>query len=569
MLAGSSRWSWWSTFLFITHQPTLSWQLSARDGDGNVQVDSSRFPNGIKYLADYAHGLGLKLGIYSSAGTKTCAGRAGSLGYETLDALFYAEAGVDYLKYDNCYYDAPWPQTVDAYSARYRAMRDALNSTGRHIYYSMCIWGIERPWLWGSDVANSWRTTQDIKNDWGSLIRVADNSNRLAAYASPGSWNDLDGLEIGNVGNGGNGGSEGAFGLTLGEASAQFAIWAAVKSPLLLSLNLTAPSAEVMKVITASEVIAVSQDPLGVAADVVASAGPEVVYAGPLSGAARVVVFWNRGTYHAWPYDSNASTTPCDPLSFVDCPATSVNMSIALDKVGYDLDRRVFVRDLIAELDLDATVISPDGVLTLDVPAHGVRIVKLTPEHPGTETLDELWRPWDDFCADDTDESPDDDDGQGLPWQSIAMVTIIVAAAEGVAIVNMRIPATRQATPTLSAAASGASAGSQGRPRSLNDDAGYLGPGRVHSRTWSGGSLGSGQGSGYSRLESVGEEDSDEARSSAERSSEGPGAIDDMTKRAVSVSVSGGADMGAEAGGRSGRTISDTAIKRNVGTWLS
>jgi hypothetical protein len=58
-------------------------------------------------------------------------------------------------------------------------------------------------------------------------------------------------------------------------------------------------------------------------------------------------------------------------------------------------------------------------------------------------------------------------------------------------------------------------------------------------------------------------------RSSAERSSEGPGAIDDMTKRAVSVSVSGGADMGAEAGGRSGRTISDTAIKRNVGTWLS
>ena len=117
------------------------------------QVDTSRFPSGIKYLADYAHNHGLKLGIYSSAGTKTCAGRAGSLGYETQDAQFYASAGVDYLKYDNCYYDEPWPQSVEGYNARYRRMRDALNATGRPIVYS-----IHGP----TDVpgiANLWRTT--------------------------------------------------------------------------------------------------------------------------------------------------------------------------------------------------------------------------------------------------------------------------------------------------------------------------------------------------------------------------------------------------------------------------
>ena len=235
------------------------------------------------------------------------------------------------------------------------------------------------------------------------------------------------------MGNGGNGGSEGAFRLTDGEAAAQFAIWAAMKSPLLLSLNLTSPSAHVMKTITSAEVIAVSRDALGVAADVVSILGPHVVYAGPLIGGTRVVVMWNRGTYAFWPGDRNASSTACNPLSFEDCPDTAANLSIGLAKVGYEVSRKIHVRDLYAERDLDGDVLSSDGVLTLEVPAHGVRIVKLTPLTPGV--LDDLWRPWEDGLWDDgSDDTWDDDsehNGKGLPWHPIAMVAIIVAAAEG------------------------------------------------------------------------------------------------------------------------------------------
>ena len=112
------------------------WQQSARTSDGRVQVSES-FPSGMKSLGDYLHKKGMLFGLNSSAGTHTCEGRAGGMDYEVADARDYASWGVDYLKYDNCYNEGR--PAIE----RYTAMRDALNQTGRPIFYSICNWGDE------------------------------------------------------------------------------------------------------------------------------------------------------------------------------------------------------------------------------------------------------------------------------------------------------------------------------------------------------------------------------------------------------------------------------------------
>ncbi len=145
------------------------WQVS-RDADGNIVADPKRFPSGIKALADYVHSKGLKFGIYSDAGEKTCAGRPGSMGHEYQDALMYAKWGVDYLKYDWC--NTGKRNAEEAYST----MRDALKATGRPIVFSMCEWGTAKPWLWAKDVGNLWRTTSDISDKWSGAKKWPDGS---------------------------------------------------------------------------------------------------------------------------------------------------------------------------------------------------------------------------------------------------------------------------------------------------------------------------------------------------------------------------------------------------------
>jgi len=152
------------------------------------------FPDGMKAVADYVHSKGLKFGIYSSAGVKTCAGYPGSLGYETQDAQSYAEWGVDYVKYDNCYNTG-----IPAWN-RYADMRLALNSTGRDIFYSICNWGNENVTEWGHLRSNSWRTTWDIQNTWQSMKGNFLQNQLNAKNAHPGGWNDPDMLIIGNGG---------------------------------------------------------------------------------------------------------------------------------------------------------------------------------------------------------------------------------------------------------------------------------------------------------------------------------------------------------------------------------
>jgi len=220
------------------------WQ-SGRTSDGKIVVDP-RFPHGIKPLADYAHSKGLKFGLYSDAGTNTCQGRPGSLGYEEIDAKTYAEWGVDYLKYDNCYNGGTKPEV------RYPPMRDALNKSGRHIFFSMCEWGVDSPAKWARTVGNSWRTTGDISDSWQSMTNIIDENDQWADYAQPGGWNDPDMLEVGNGG------------MTTEEYRTHFSLWALAKAPLIIGCDITKMSADTKEILMNTEVIAVNQDPLGV-----------------------------------------------------------------------------------------------------------------------------------------------------------------------------------------------------------------------------------------------------------------------------------------------------------------
>ena len=155
------------------------WQLS-RDKDGNIVADPQHFPSGMKALADYVHSKGLKFGVYSDAGSKTCAGRPGGRGHEFQDGLMYASWGVDYLKYDWC------NTTTQNAQASYALIREALNASGRPIVLSICEWGTAKPWLWGAEVGgNLWRTTGDIMDKWDGTERI---QQRHARHSRQAGW---------------------------------------------------------------------------------------------------------------------------------------------------------------------------------------------------------------------------------------------------------------------------------------------------------------------------------------------------------------------------------------------
>jgi alpha-galactosidase len=254
------------------------WALPTRDANGKLVPDPVRFPNGIKAVADYVHSKGLKLGIYTSAGTKTCnsAGFPGALGHEYSDAQQFADWGVDYLKYDNCN-----NQGVDA-KLRYTTMRDALKATGRPIVYSICEWGQNQPWEWASDVGHLWRTTGDISDSWGSMLSILKQNLPLAPHAGPGHWNDPDMLEVGNGG------------MTDTEYRSHFSMWSIMAAPLLIGSDLRKASAATFDILDNKEVIAVDQDPLGEQGTVLSSEGGRWVVAKKLKDGSRAVALFNE-----------------------------------------------------------------------------------------------------------------------------------------------------------------------------------------------------------------------------------------------------------------------------------
>ncbi|XP_057778410.1 alpha-galactosidase 3-like [Salvia miltiorrhiza] len=255
------------------------WSEVERDSEGDMVPDSKAFPSGLKALADYVHSKGLKIGIYSDAGLHTCQLRPGSLKYENDDAELFASWGIDYLKYDNCFNLGIDPKE------RFPTMRDALNATGRTIFYSLCEWGLDDPALWASKIGNSWRTTDDIEDTWESMTAIADINDKWAAYAGPGGWNDPDMLEVGNGG------------MTHQEYRSHFSIWALMKAPLIIGCDVRNMTTESYEILTNEEVIAVNQDSLGVQGRKVYTYGPDGCYqiwAGPLSGQRTAIVLWNR-----------------------------------------------------------------------------------------------------------------------------------------------------------------------------------------------------------------------------------------------------------------------------------
>ncbi|MEV6537547.1 NPCBM/NEW2 domain-containing protein [Streptomyces sp. NPDC051665] len=254
------------------------WALPNRDADGKLVPDPVRFPHGIKAVADYVHSKGLKLGIYTSAGTKTCndAGFPGGLGHEYSDAQQFADWGVDYLKYDNCN-----NQGVDA-ELRYNTMRDALKATGRPIVFSICEWGENKPWEWAADVGHLWRTTGDISDNWGSMLSILKQNLPLAPYAGPGHWNDPDMLEVGNGG------------MTDTEYRSHFSMWSIMAAPLLIGSDLRTATPATFDILDNKEVIAVDQDPLGKQGNVVTSEGGRWVVAKEMKDGSRTVALFNE-----------------------------------------------------------------------------------------------------------------------------------------------------------------------------------------------------------------------------------------------------------------------------------
>jgi alpha-galactosidase len=320
------------------------WQTS-RDKDGNIVVDSQNFPSGIKALADYVHSKGLKFGIYSDAGTKTCQGRPGGRGYEFQDARQYAAWGVDYLKYDWCN-----TGTQDA-PASYGLMRQALDASGRQIVFSLCEWGKDKPWLWGKGIGNLWRTTGDIQDRWGGsekwpdgsccsngVLAIVDQQVGLESFAGPGHWNDPDMLEVGNGG------------MTITEYRSHFSLWAILAAPLIAGNDLGHMTPEIHDILTNKDVISVDQDPLGREGRRVRKDGDLEIWAKEMAGGNRAAVLFNRS-------------------------AMEQTITLNWEDLGYPSHIPAEVRDLWQHKELGKFT----GSFLAAVPSHGVVMVTVKP----------------------------------------------------------------------------------------------------------------------------------------------------------------------------------------------
>ena len=261
--------------------------------DNGVLHTNEKFPD-MKALADYVHSKGLKIGIYSGPGNKTCAGYPASLGHEEQDAKLYAEWGIDYLKYDLCSFreDVMQKQAPDDKAAQMKLMQEAyakmgkaLQSTGRPIVYSFCQYGWDAVWEWAPALGgNSWRTTGDIQANWHSIYSILSEQEGLEHYAGPGHWNDPDMLEVGNGK------------LSLAENRTHFSMWAMLSAPLLAGNDLPNMKPEIRDILTNRDVIAIDQDKLGKQASRIYSEGEVDVWSKHLSGGAMAIAVLNAGS---------------------------------------------------------------------------------------------------------------------------------------------------------------------------------------------------------------------------------------------------------------------------------
>ena len=343
--------------------PSLLGKL--RDEAGNI-VPNKRFGD-MKSLTDYVHGLGLKIGIYTSPGPWTCGGCAGSYGYERQDAETYAKWGFDYLKYDWCSYGGAFngipdndPNKVISISYNggyqlstavkpYKIMGEYIRQQPRDIVFSMCQYGMSDVWKWGDSVgANSWRTTNDILDTWSNVKAIALAHEQSAAWSKPGNWNDADMLVVGTVG----WGSLHPSRLKPDEQYLHVSLWSLFSTPLLLGCDLEKLDDFTLNLLTNDEVIAVNQDALGKQATCVQTIGDLRIYVKELEDGSRAVGFCNFGLEKV-------------DISYKD-----------LEKLGISGKQKV--RDLWRQKDI-TTIHADKEALSVKVPMHGVILYKFTP----------------------------------------------------------------------------------------------------------------------------------------------------------------------------------------------
>lgn len=268
-----------------------------RNAHGQLSCNAKKFPGGMKALADYVHSKGLKFGIYSDAGDKTCGGEPGSYGFEELDAQLFASWGVDYLKYDYC----NAPDDFEEAIRRYTRMGQALKATGRSIIFSICEWGPRSPWLWGRRVGGHlWRTSFDVGDQWDTphnthscigILASIDAVANLEKHAGPGGWNDPDMLVVGL----GNHGFIKGGGCSRDEYQTQLTFWCILSAPLMIGCDVRHLDPETRDILTNQELLDLDQDELGQPAARVARTGSTEVWKKNLAGGDMAIAMLNRG----------------------------------------------------------------------------------------------------------------------------------------------------------------------------------------------------------------------------------------------------------------------------------
>ena len=282
-----------------------------RRGPDGVLKPNKRFPD-MKALADYVHSKGLKIGIYSSPGPKTCQGYEGSYNFEQIDARTFAEWGFDYLKYDWCsYLNMLDEKTASRRQMQepFRIMRNALDTCGRDIVYSLCQYGMANVWEWGAEAgANLWRTTTDIDDTWDAMSNIGFNQHDKRTFAGPSGWNDPDMLVVGQVG---WGPSLHASRLTKDEQVTHITLWCLLAAPLLIGCDLAQLDEFTRSILANPEVIAVNQDPLGKPAARISQNGFEEVWQKNLADGSLAV-----GLFNCSPTPANVKTGITGPHQF-------------------------------------------------------------------------------------------------------------------------------------------------------------------------------------------------------------------------------------------------------------
>jgi alpha-galactosidase len=261
------------------------WMAAQRDASGALQADPLTFPDGIAAVASYVHALGLKLGLYISAGNQTCGLRPGSASHFAQDAATVASWNIDYLKVDYCYTNFAPAQPA------YAAMEQAIAAAGRPIVLSVSDNGFDRPWLWGPGLASLWRTTNDYTaygaatgQWWTAVLKIVDINSGFYRYAQPGAWNDPD-LLLTGTGK-----------LTVPEERSQFSLWSMMAAPLLVSGDVRSMSAATSAILTNREVIAIDQDTAGLQGRRIADSAGHQVWLRTLADGSHAVLFFNAGT---------------------------------------------------------------------------------------------------------------------------------------------------------------------------------------------------------------------------------------------------------------------------------